>query len=65
VAARVDERIDRLFDTELARWRDLDPELIEPLESLRQLVDAGGKRLRPAFCFWGSSAPAVLPKTIG
>jgi geranylgeranyl diphosphate synthase type I len=62
VAARVDERIDRLFDTELARWRDLDPELIEPLESLRRLVDAGGKRLRPAFCFWGFVGAGGAPE---
>src|SRR3546814_18389599 len=27
--------------------------LTEPLDALRTLVMAGGKRLRPAFCFWG------------
>lgn len=53
VAARVDARIDALFETELARWREVDAELVEPLTSLRRLVDAGGKRLRPAFCYWG------------
>jgi len=53
VAARVDERIDRLFDTELARWQALDSSLEAPLRSLQRLVDAGGKRLRPAFCYWG------------
>jgi geranylgeranyl diphosphate synthase type I len=53
VAARVDARIDALFDVELARWQDLDPSLEEPLRSLQRLVDAGGKRLRPAFCYWG------------
>jgi geranylgeranyl diphosphate synthase type I len=53
VAARVDERIDRLFDAEIRRWRALDANLVEPLRSLRRLVAAGGKRLRPAFCFWG------------
>jgi len=53
VAARVDERIERLFDAELTRWRTLDKDLVEPLQSLQRLVDAGGKRLRPAFCYWG------------
>jgi geranylgeranyl diphosphate synthase, type I len=53
VAARVDERIDRLFDAELSRWLKLDKSLEEPLRSLQRLVDAGGKRLRPAFCYWG------------
>jgi geranylgeranyl diphosphate synthase type I len=30
----------------------VDPELVDPLASLRRLVAAGGKRLRPAFCYW-------------
>lgn len=53
VTARVEERIGALFDAELARWRELDADLVEPLRSLQRLVDAGGKRLRPAFCYWG------------
>ena len=52
VAARVDERLARLFDAEITRWRSVDPAIVEPLEALRHLVDAGGKRLRPAFCYW-------------
>ena len=52
VAARVDERLARLFDAEISRWRSVDPAIVEPLEALRHLVDAGGKRLRPAFCYW-------------
>lgn len=53
MAARVDERIERLFDGEVARWQALDRSLEAPLRSLQRLVDAGGKRLRPAFCYWG------------
>lgn len=53
MAARVDERLERLFDTELTRWQALDRSLEAPLRSLQRLVDAGGKRLRPAFCYWG------------
>jgi geranylgeranyl diphosphate synthase type I len=53
VAARVDERIEVLFDAELSRWQELDADLVEPLRALQRLVDAGGKRLRPAFCYWG------------
>src|ERR671911_1803490 len=52
VAARVDERLAQLFDAEISRWRSVDPAIVEPLEALRHLVDAGGKRLRPAFCYW-------------
>ena len=52
IGARVDERITRLLDAEIVRWEKLDGDLAEPLEILRELVLAGGKRLRPAFCHW-------------
>jgi len=52
VAARVDDRLTQLFDAEITRWRSVDPAVVQPLEALRHLVDAGGKRLRPAFCYW-------------
>ncbi|MFN2607287.1 MAG: polyprenyl synthetase family protein [Acidimicrobiales bacterium] len=52
IAARVDARISSALDAELARWSATDPELAEPLAALRELVLAGGKRLRPAFCHW-------------
>jgi geranylgeranyl diphosphate synthase, type I len=52
IASRVDVRISELLEAELARWADLDPALAEPLSSLGDLVRAGGKRLRPAFCHW-------------
>jgi geranylgeranyl diphosphate synthase type I len=51
IADHVEARIGRLLDAELERWRSVDPALAEPIESLRSFVDAGGKRLRPAFCF--------------
>lgn len=52
IAARVDERLAACLDADAARWRALDPKLGAPLASLRSLVLAGGKRLRPAFCYW-------------
>ena len=52
IAKRVDVRIERLLRAELVRWRGLDADLGEPLEAIRDLVMAGGKRLRPAFCHW-------------
>jgi geranylgeranyl diphosphate synthase type I len=52
VGERAEERIIELLDAELGRWRDVDVDLAQPLESLRGLVRAGGKRLRPAFCHW-------------
>jgi geranylgeranyl diphosphate synthase type I len=52
IARRVDDRIACLLDHELERWAAADPGLTEPLAALRELVLAGGKRLRPAFCHW-------------
>jgi geranylgeranyl diphosphate synthase type I len=52
IAARVDGRLADLLAAEQDRWRALDRDLTEPLAVLRRLVDAGGKRLRPAFCHW-------------
>jgi geranylgeranyl diphosphate synthase, type I len=52
IAARTDARVGLLLDAEIARWNEVDPLLADPLESLRALVLAGGKRLRPAFCYW-------------
>jgi geranylgeranyl diphosphate synthase type I len=52
IAARVDARITGLLETETTRWSAVDSGIREPLTALRRLVEAGGKRLRPAFCFW-------------
>jgi geranylgeranyl diphosphate synthase type I len=52
VADRVEARLATLLDIEAARWAELSPDLGPPLESLRRLVMDGGKRLRPAFCYW-------------
>ena len=52
VGNRVERRISTLLDDEVARWRAVDPDLAEPLVALRDLLIAGGKRLRPAFCHW-------------
>jgi len=53
VAERVEARLEALLQVELARWDELSPDLVPPLEALRRLVMDGGKRLRPAFCYWG------------
>ncbi|MET0275211.1 MAG: polyprenyl synthetase family protein [Acidimicrobiia bacterium] len=52
ISDRVEDRIDTLLSSELERWRALTPDLDPPLTALRDLIGAGGKRLRPAFCFW-------------
>ena len=53
IAARVEHRVELLLDQEVDRWTLVDDELAAPLEALKALVMAGGKRLRPAFCHWG------------
>jgi len=53
VADLVEARLTALLDEEVARWTALTADLAEPLDALRRLVMSGGKRLRPAFCFWG------------
>ena len=63
VAARVEDRLDVLLRSETARWAELSPDLAPPLESLRRLVMDGGKRLRPAFCYWGYLAAGGDPST--
>jgi geranylgeranyl diphosphate synthase type I len=52
VVSRVNARIAEALEADAAPWIAMDSELKEPLESLRVLVLAGGKRLRPAFCYW-------------
>jgi geranylgeranyl diphosphate synthase type I len=52
VGRRAERRIVGLLDAELVRWRAVDADLVAPLTALRDLVAAGGKRLRPAFCHW-------------
>jgi len=52
IAKLVDVRIDELLTAELQRWTAVDDAMDEPLRVLRTFVLAGGKRLRPAFCFW-------------
>jgi geranylgeranyl diphosphate synthase type I len=62
VAARVEARLHRLLDAEVERWGALDADLVEPIEAVRALVAAGGKRLRPAFCYWGFVAGGGDPE---
>ena len=52
IARRVEDRIAGVLEQELQRWTAVDADLAEPVSALRDLVLAGGKRLRPAFCHW-------------
>jgi geranylgeranyl diphosphate synthase type I len=62
IAKRVDARIEELLTAEIARWQAVDPDLVAPLTALRDLVMAGGKRLRPAFCHWAYVGAGGAPE---
>jgi geranylgeranyl diphosphate synthase type I len=45
--------LESLLAVERERWARVDEDLVPPIDEIARLVLAGGKRLRPAFCFWG------------
>jgi geranylgeranyl diphosphate synthase type I len=51
IAERTEARVDAILAAEVDRWSAVDAGLEAPLNALRDLVMAGGKRLRPAFCY--------------
>jgi geranylgeranyl diphosphate synthase type I len=48
---RCDAALVAYFDRQHARWPDGTPQGL--LDAVRRFVLAGGKRLRPMFCYWG------------
>ncbi len=52
VRISVEVRIEEFLQQEIVRWREIDSDLEVPLTVLRDFVASGGKRLRPAFCYW-------------
>jgi geranylgeranyl diphosphate synthase type I len=67
IAERTETRVDALLAAEVARWSAVDERLEAPLVALRELVLAGGKRLRPAFCycaFIGAGGAADDPRVV-
>jgi isopentenyl-diphosphate delta-isomerase type 1 len=66
VAADLRPVLDEFLEARSAELVAIDPSLSIVAEEIRGLVDAGGKRLRPAFVYWGHRAtgaahdPAVL-----
>jgi geranylgeranyl diphosphate synthase type I len=61
VGTEVEGRLRTFLAEEKERWTAFDPELAAPIEALTQLVLAGAKRLRPAFCHWGFVAAGGSP----
>jgi len=53
---RVDRELVTFLDERTASLASIDVAATEPAREIRRLVEAGGKRLRPAFCYWGYRA---------
>jgi geranylgeranyl diphosphate synthase, type I len=53
---RLGSELDRALAAASAELCAIDPSAAWLVEELRRLLDAGGKRLRPAFCYWGHLA---------
>lgn len=56
IAQRVEQRIRSLLDAHRTTWTAQQPALSSLFDALDGFVAAGGKRLRPAFCYWGAVA---------
>jgi geranylgeranyl diphosphate synthase type I len=54
--ARVDAALVAFLDARRDQVERLDPAALPLVDEVRRLVDAGGKRIRPAFCYWGFRA---------
>jgi geranylgeranyl diphosphate synthase, type I len=52
IAEPVGRRLASFLDEQISEWTHVDPDVEPALDAIRQLVFAGGKRLRPAFCYW-------------
>jgi geranylgeranyl diphosphate synthase type I len=52
ISKRVEFELLNFLTTEQTRWSLVDSDFAVPLEALRRFVISGGKRLRPAFCYW-------------
>jgi len=53
---RVDAALTAFLDARRDQVERLDPAALPLVDEVRRLVDAGGKRIRPAFCYWGFRA---------
>ncbi len=53
IARGIDQRLDELLGEQRQRWAAVDPDLAAPFDEICRMVASGGKRLRPAFCYWG------------
>jgi geranylgeranyl diphosphate synthase type I len=53
---RIDTALTAFLEARLDRVERRDPAALPLLGEVRRLLDAGGKRIRPVFCYWGFRA---------
>lgn len=51
--SRIDEALAAFFATTRPALEDVSPDLAPAAQAVQEFVLDGGKRLRPAFCYWG------------
>lgn len=61
VIRRVEQRLSDFLTSERTRWTGVDSRGAVPVDAVAGLVEAGGKRLRPAFCVTGFLAAGGDP----
>jgi geranylgeranyl diphosphate synthase type I len=63
IVEKVDAELARIVRDERVRWAALDADLDVAFGEIERLVLAGGKRLRPLFCYWGWVAAGGDPNS--
>lgn len=58
---QVEERMQQLLNSERGRWHTVNPRAVVPIDELARMIDAGGKRIRPALCISGFLAAGGKP----
>ena len=53
IRSRVDAILEAFMAEQRSLLEGLGPEAVEPYDELSRVIGAGGKRLRPLFCYWG------------
>jgi geranylgeranyl diphosphate synthase, type I len=56
IIRRVDTQLAQTVAQQREKWTAVDSDLSLPLSEVERLVMSGGKRIRPAFCYWGFRA---------
>jgi geranylgeranyl diphosphate synthase type I len=62
--ARVSAALTAFLDRQELLLRQINADLLEPAAALREFLD-GGKRMRPAFCYWGWRAAGGAEGRLG